>query len=210
MLRRGRRRGLPRRWPQRRGRYHIAVRNQQDCWPVDDDLCADLAGYVMAGEAVPRGSELSLSFVDVDQMAELNGAHMGQDGPTDVLAFPIDDFWQPARPRQAQLPQAGSRQARPQAGSPRAPLLVGEIVICPPIAQRNALKYAHKTNYGQTNYENQALDRTSAEIALLLAHGVLHLCGYDHGDPNERDIMFKLQQSYLTNFFSQSRGRRKP
>ncbi len=190
--------------------FNIAVHNRQDFWPIDRRLrarYADLAGYVLAGESAPRGSELSLSFVDDDEMAELNLAHMGQDGPTDVLAFPIDDTWQQARRRSSGQPQPEpSPQPKPTPPPNQAPLLIGEIVICPRVAQRNAPNREHNA----LNYEHKTLDGTSAEIALLLAHGVLHLCGYDHGNPDERDIMFGLQQSYLTNYFAQSRGRRKP
>lgn len=67
-------------------------------------------------------AETNVVFVDVDVMAELNREHMGGDGPTDVLSFPIDDD--------------------ATDGPPGAPRLIGDIVVCVDVAASNAPTHA--------------------------------------------------------------------
>ena len=82
---------------------------------VDAARWADLAEAVLQDEQV-AGGELGLQFVDARRMAELNREHMGADGPTDVLAFPLD----------------GAESAH------RAPRLIGDVVVCPARAAEQA------------------------------------------------------------------------
>jgi len=84
--------------------------------------------------------------VDAARIADLNAEFLGGTGPTDVLAFPVDGL----------VTNAG-------AGGP--PVLIGEIVLCPEVALRQA---------------PDGPDGLGAELDLLVAHGVLHLLGYDH------------------------------
>ena len=102
-------------------------------------------------------------FVDEEAMAELNKRFLGKDGPTDVLAFPIDDD---------DVVEGGrspdSRGPGPSA-DPRSTIcpLLGDVVICPAVAARNAPDHAG-------TYDD--------EMALLVVHGILHLLGMDHVD----------------------------
>ena len=80
---------------------------------IDTDRWAELAAAVLCDEGIPHG-ELGLRFVDPGVMAELNLAHMGAPGPTDVLAFPID---------------GGSGGL-----SAPEPALLGDVVVCPAYA----------------------------------------------------------------------------
>lgn len=89
---------------------------------VDLDRWATLARQVLETEMVPADSEMSLLFVDAPTMAELNRRHMGAEGPTDVLAFPIDDVT---------IERVGDD-----------PLVVGDVVICPDVARANAPAHA--------------------------------------------------------------------
>ena len=125
-----------------------------------------LASAVLASEGAPENSEISLLFVDEDRMAELNEQHMGSQRPTDVLAFPIDETWRDDR----------SREDNPSADPPAAPILIGDVVICP----------------------EQCQDEEG--IAMRVVHGVLHLCGYDHAEDREAAQMFSLQQRYIKLF----------
>lgn len=84
---------------------------------VDVERWADLAEAAATHECAD--GELSLTFVDADTMARLNLEHMGQDGPTDVLSFPMDD--------------------EPMDG---VPLLLGDIVICPEVALGQSAAHA--------------------------------------------------------------------
>ena len=109
-------------------------------------------------EGVSGDAELSLLFVDEEAIAELNGRFMDADGPTDVLAFPIDDPVVAGR-----WPDAGT--AGPDRDDPEPgdlPLLLGDVVVCPAVAQRQAP--AHAGSYDD-------------ELALLVVHGVLHVLG---------------------------------
>lgn len=126
----------------------------------------NLASAVLASEGAPENSEISLLFVDEDRMAELNEQHMGSRRPTDVLAFPIDETWRDDRSREDNL------STDPSA----APILIGDVVICP----------------------EQCQDEEG--IAMRVVHGVLHLCGYDHAEYREAAQMFSLQQRYIKLF----------
>jgi probable rRNA maturation factor len=81
---------------------------------------ADLARQVLVAEGVRGPAELSLGFVSEEEMADLNRGWMGQDGPTDVLAWPLDG------------PEAGG------AVLPGVPALLGDVVVCSAVARRQA------------------------------------------------------------------------
>lgn len=85
--------------------------------PVDDTLLVNVARFALAQLRVPVEMELALLLVDVDTIAELNQEHMGHDGPTDVLAFPIDE--------------PGESVAGP-------PAILGDVVLCPVVAGEQA------------------------------------------------------------------------
>ncbi len=121
-----------------------------------------LAVAALQTEGVTAG-ELNLLFIDEQAMAELNGQHMGGAGPTDVLAFPID----------------GSDVLDDGAGPPA---LLGDVVVCPAVARRNALRHGH-------GFDD--------EMALLVVHGVLHVLGHDHAEPEETATMQARERALL-------------
>ena len=106
--------------------------------------------------------ELTLTFVDRDEIAALNAEHLGHDGPTDVLSFPLDD---------------GRRRRKPG-----VPVLLGDVVVCPAVAADQAADHAG------------TLDD---ELALLVVHGVLHVLGHDHAEPDEATIMRRRELELL-------------
>lgn len=130
--------------------------DEQGQVPIDLERWRLLAEEVLSQEQ--QHGELSLTFVDVDEMAELNSEFMGQQGPTDVLSFPLD----------ADL-DLGSRPA-----VPGMPVMLGDVVICPEVAQRAAADHA-----------GTLID----EIALLVVHGILHVLGHDHDEEPRTSIM---------------------
>lgn len=129
---------------------------------VDLDRWSRLAVAALRTEAAGPG-ELTLLFVDETAMAELNETHMGDTGPTDVLAFPID----------------GADKA---AAMPGVPALLGDVVVCPAVARRYA------ADHGVTFDD---------EVALLVVHGVLHVLGHDHAEPDETRRMRAREQALL-------------
>lgn len=76
---------------------------------------------------------------------------------------------------------------RPDAAEP-GPAMLGDIVLCPEFAADQAAANGH--SLGQ-------------ELALLTVHGVLHLLGYDHAEPDEEREMFALQQQLLEDWVAE-------
>jgi probable rRNA maturation factor len=140
------------------------VNNESDS-PVAESELSQLAQFVMGEMGIAPNVELSVTLVDESEMSRLHERYMGEAGPTDVLAFPMDDL-----------------DAAPVDG--QAPLL-GDVVLCPAIAAAQALAAGHGTD---------------AELRLLCAHGVLHLLGYDHHQPDDEREMFGLQARLLASF----------
>jgi probable rRNA maturation factor len=155
--------------------------DEQSTAEVDVDRWTTLAREVLVAEGVRGEAELSLLFVDEAAIAELNLRFMDAEGPTDVLAFPIDDPVVAGR-----WPDAGT--AGPDRDDPDPgdlPLLLGDVVVCPVVAQRQAPTHAG-------SYED--------ELALLVVHGVLHVLGHDHAEPDETAVMQERERVLLERF----------
>jgi probable rRNA maturation factor len=148
---------------------------------VDEAALAGLARHVLDEMRVHPLAELSVLLVDEPAMTELHIRWMGEEGPTDVLAFPMDEL-RPPQPGGTQ----GERDKPDQAGIPG---LLGDVVICPAVAAVQA---------------RQAGQSVDAEIELLCAHGILHLLGYDHADAAEHAAMFGLQDRLLSSWRASS------
>lgn len=97
----------------------VVVSDEQCDVPLDADRWAALAADAL--RSVERAGELTLTFVDRAEIASLNAEYMGQEGPTDVLSFPLDD--------EPSLVAAG-------------PVLLGDVVICPAVASDAAATHA--------------------------------------------------------------------
>ena len=125
---------------------------------------ARLSRFVLDVMRVHPQAELCIKAVDEDTISELNQQWMEKEGPTDVLAFPMDEL----RP--------GLVNEDPEEG------VLGDLVLCPAIAE----KLGETAGHGK-----------DAEIELLTVHGILHLLGYDHAEPEEHREMFGLQARLL-------------
>jgi probable rRNA maturation factor len=144
---------------------------------VNEAALAALARHVLDELRVHPLAELSLLLVDEPAMTELHVRWMGEDGPTDVLAFPMDEL---------RLPQPGTAQGgQHSADTGEIPGLLGDVVICPQVAAVQAEAAGHGI---------------ADEIDLLCTHGILHLLGYDHGEPDEHAAMFGLQDKLLASW----------
>ncbi len=163
----------------------VFVADEQSDRPVDVARWSALAARVLADRGLGDGTELSLMFVDEVSIAALNDRFLGKKGPTDVLSFPIEDDL--VGPGHVPLPEAsGPGRALPDDD---APLLLGDVVVCPEVAWRNAPGHAG-------NYED--------ELALLIVHGILHLLGMDHVDDTEAGVMEALEQQLLDSHYRSS------
>jgi probable rRNA maturation factor len=123
-----------------------------------------LSRFVLDRMRVHPLAELCIKLVDEPTIAELNERWMEKSGPTDVLAFPMDEL----RP--------GLVNEEPEEG------VLGDIVLCLRVAERQAQEAGHATR---------------DEVDLLTVHGILHLLGYDHAEPEEHKEMFDLQATLL-------------
>ncbi len=119
-------------------------------WRIDERAAIAVLRAALEAEGVGDG-EVGLALVGAGEMAELNGRHRGRDTATDVLSFPVDML--------EELP-------------PQVPRQVGDLVVCPEVAEREG-----------------------TPIATLLVHGALHLVGYDHESDDGR--MLRRQAALL-------------
>jgi probable rRNA maturation factor len=147
--------------------------NNESGTEVDETEIVALARHVLAALHVHPQAELSVVLVDEPAMEQLHVQWMDESGPTDVLSFPMDEL----RP--------GSD------GAESPPGLLGDVVLCPQVAARQAVTAGHSAH---------------EELLLLTTHGILHLLGYDHAEPDEEKEMFGLQRKLLLTYLS-TRGR---
>ena len=121
------------------GEPEVFVADEQLDLPVELERWQQLATEVLRSEGVRGLAELALLFVTEAEMGELNEMHMGKPGPTDVLAFPIDAA-------EAEIVLHGQPTSRGPDRSPAdpgdMPLLLGDVVICPAVAARQAPAHA--------------------------------------------------------------------
>jgi len=160
----------------------VFVADEQSEYPVDHIRWLKLAEQVLDAEGVRGDAELSILFVDQRAMTDLNRGFRAQEGPTDVLAFPIDE--EPSEGgRSPDSGGTGPGYAPPEPAD--LPTLLGDVVICPAVAIRNAADHAG-------TYDD--------ELALLIVHGILHLMGMDHEDDDEAEAMEARERELLGKF----------
>jgi probable rRNA maturation factor len=138
----------------------VFLADEQELEVDSDDLCS-LADLVVRELRVPGDMEVALLLVDEPTIAGLNEKHLGHEGPTDVLAFPMDE---------------------PGESPPAGPAILGDVVLCPAVAQRQASE--HRVSLQD-------------ELRLLTVHGILHLLGMDHAEPDEERAMTDLTRRLL-------------
>ncbi|NLM37088.1 MAG: rRNA maturation RNase YbeY [Firmicutes bacterium] len=111
-------------------------------------------------------AEVGITLTDEETIHRLNREWRGVDAPTDVLSFALDEG-----------------EPMPPTGDDNLPELLGDVVICLPIAFRQAAEYGHSR---------------TREVLYLAVHGLLHLLGYDHQTPEEQRRMRQAEEEFLT------------
>lgn len=149
--------------------------NNESAIDVDETVLQRLTDFNLAQLHVSPDAEVAIVLVDEGAMEALHVQWMDEPGPTDVLSFPMDEL----RPGTAEQPTPAG--------------LLGDIVLCPQVAETQAQAAKHST-----------LD----ELVLLTTHGTLHLLGFDHAEPEEEREMFGLQRELIAAFQSSERRRR--
>lgn len=142
---------------------------------VDETVLLRLTEHNLAHLHVSADADLAILLVDEGAMEALHVQWMDEPGPTDVLSFPMDEL----RPGTDDVPTP--------------PGLLGDIVVCPQVAESQAQAAGHAT-----------ID----EIVMLTTHGLLHLLGFDHADAAEEREMFGLQRELIVSFQQSERRRR--
>ena len=139
--------------------------------PLSDAAIANAAARALAAADAPSPGSVTIVLTDDDELAELNREHMGIEGPTDVLSFPmlaLDAFPRALRGRTH----------------------IGDIAI----SVERAIEQASEGRGGQTGDVRWS---TADELRLLVTHGTLHLCGWDHAEPDQEAAMRALERRLL-------------
>jgi probable rRNA maturation factor len=147
----------------------IEVNNESGV-EVDEAGLAKLGRFVLDAMHIDPLAELSVVLLDPEAMAALHVQWMDLPGPTDVMAFPMDGSDGPLERLDPSAP--------PPTDEGAAEAMLGDVVLCPAVAADQAASAGHSTE---------------SELHLLCTHGILHLLGYDHGEPDEEREMFELQ-----------------
>ncbi len=142
-----------------------------------EQLATLVAEKVLETEGCEYDTETGLTITDDEGIHELNKQFRGIDSPTDVLSFPNISF-----DKEGDFSVVESDQ-KPDLMDPESGrLLLGDIVINEKRVRSQALEYGHSQK---------------REFAFLIAHSMLHLCGYDHMSPEEAKVMEEKQEDVL-------------
>lgn len=160
----------------------VFVSNEQSDMEIDERRWQQLATDVLMAEGIRGQSEMALLFVSRASITEMNRVHMGSDSPTDVLAFPIDMV---DNSRSAGPTARSSSPLVSRTDASELPLLVGDVVICPAVADEQC--HSHAGTFDD-------------EIALLVTHGVLHVLGFDHDNEANAERMRTREKALLEQF----------
>ena len=152
------------------------------------ELARRVQGALQAS-AAPEPGSVTIVLTDDDELADLNREHMGIDAPTDVLSFamlPPESFLRKQPDDPGPRPRKLSRVAA------RRRTHIGDIAI----SVERAIEQAEQGRGGHTGDVRWS---AADELRLLVTHGTLHLCGWDHAEPAEEAEMRALEQRLLRN-----------
>lgn len=145
---------------------NIFLADEQDD-PIDAEPLKRLIELVLKDENLADDTEVTILFVGESQIAQYNQRFMNRQGPTDVLAFPLEEL------RPGAIPERSP-------GGP--PFNMGDVVICPAYVRTQA---------------EQAGVSFDDELSLMVVHGLLHLLGYDHQDDAQAEAMERREWQLL-------------
>jgi probable rRNA maturation factor len=141
----------------------------------------------LSASGAPRPGSVTVVLTDDDELADLNREHMGHEGPTDVLSFPMLSPEAFGRSGGTGNGRIARRMTEP---GPRGRTHIGDIAI----SVERAADQASEGRGGQTGDVRWS---TADELRLLVTHGTLHLCGLDHAEPAEEAAMRTLERRLL-------------
>lgn len=159
--------------------------------PVAETTLAEAIAQALTAAGAPSPASIGLILADDRELATLNEAHLGHEGPTDVLSFPLltpADF-----PTHEGDPARGTRPVGPAtrfALPPGRRHHLGDIVVSVERAIEQAVG-GHGGHTGDVRWS------PADELRLLVIHGTLHVCGWDHAEPAEEAAMRALERRLL-------------
>ncbi|HOE56600.1 MAG TPA: rRNA maturation RNase YbeY [Bacillota bacterium] len=152
----------------------VLIDNRQENIIVDEALEAlveQVIKKVLDYEGCEEEYEVSISFVDDEEMRSLNMKYRGIDKETDVLSFPMAEFFEP-----------GIEEGDEDSEYVEEEVVLGDIVISMKRVLEQSKEYGHSFN---------------RELAFLLVHGMMHLLGYNHENEAAEGEMFDIQEEIL-------------
>jgi probable rRNA maturation factor len=139
----------------------------------------------------PAPASIGLILADDRELTTLNETQLGHEGPTDVLSFPL------LPPEAFPAHEAAGRRAAPGVTPPAFFALppgcrphLGDIVVSVERATEQAVQ-------GRGGHTGDVRWSPADELRLLVIHGTLHICGWDHADPAEESAMRALERRLL-------------
>ena len=144
----------------------------------EEEIIRDVVLAVLDYEGCPYAAEVNVVVTDNHEIQKMNREYRGIDAPTDVLSFPMLEFTVPSD--FSHVEEAFEDCFNPESGE----LMLGDIILSVDKIREQAESYGHS----QTR-----------ELAFLVAHSMLHLCGYDHMEAEEAAVMEEKQERVLQN-----------
>ena len=153
---------------------------------------AQAMGLALDSAGAPAPASIGLILADDRELAELNETHLGDEGPTDVLSFPL------LPPGAFPAHEGASAGPSSSLGAPFAPFALppgrrthlGDVVVSVERAVEQALE-------GRGGHTGDVRWSPADELRLLVIHGTLHICGWDHAEPAEESAMRALERHLL-------------
>lgn len=158
--------------------------------PLGGAALAWVVAAALEAAGAPAPASIGLILADDAELAGLNATHMGKEGPTDVLSFPLV-------PPEVFPPHPGRATATSVARAlffalpPGRRLHLGDVVV----SVERAVEQAESGRGGHTGDVQWSV---ADELRLLVTHGVLHVCGWDHDEPAEETAMRALERRLLS------------
>jgi len=157
--------------------FNIEVETEKELGIDYKKIAEDVINAVLDYEECPYEAEVNMILTDNEERHKINKEYRDIDAPTDVLSFPMIDYVSPAD--FSVVDENEEDYFNPETGE----LILGDIIISVDKVFDQAENYNHSV---------------TREFAFLIAHSMLHLCGYDHMEPEEAKIMEQKQDEILS------------
>jgi probable rRNA maturation factor len=154
--------------------------------PLSAAAIARAVSTAVQAAHAPQPASVTVVLTNDEELADLNHEHMGHEGPTDVLSFPmlepevfVRTGFDDQGPRQKALPARSRRRVH-----------IGDMAI-------SIERATEQADEGRGGHTGDVRWSPADEMRLLVTHGTLHLCGWDHAEPREEAAMRALERRLL-------------